>query len=209
MMPWATVFDNVNLPLRLAGVERAEAEPHVMDILREVGLSRFAESYPRELSGGMKMRISIARADHPSLHSADGRAISRAFDLCMDRGVLSDPVKHGDRIALGRPQPARSLHHVPRDVLAAAALSPGALGVALLYGRIESRRWPGLDRWRGGRIRGGHRWSAHRACQPDYRKQLPQRNPPHVCCAGAGVATGYRNRSADQLGVSQGAGALA
>jgi NitT/TauT family transport system ATP-binding protein len=62
LMPWATVFDNVYLPLRLQHVGRAEARPRVMDTLSEVGLADFASAYPRELSGGMKMRVSIARA---------------------------------------------------------------------------------------------------------------------------------------------------
>jgi len=62
LMPWASVRDNVFLPLRLAGVPRAVAEPRVAAALADVGLSRFATAYPRELSGGMKMRVSIARA---------------------------------------------------------------------------------------------------------------------------------------------------
>jgi len=62
LMPWASVFDNVYLPLRLAGIGLGEARPRVREALKEVGLSRFAKSYPRELSGGMKMRVSIARA---------------------------------------------------------------------------------------------------------------------------------------------------
>lgn len=62
LMPWTTVFGNVWLPLRLAGIKRAEAADRVRAALVEVGLSRFEKSYPRELSGGMKMRVSIARA---------------------------------------------------------------------------------------------------------------------------------------------------
>jgi NitT/TauT family transport system ATP-binding protein len=62
LMPWASVFDNVYLPLRLKGVARAAAAPAVMDALARVGLADFAKSFPRELSGGMKMRASIARA---------------------------------------------------------------------------------------------------------------------------------------------------
>jgi NitT/TauT family transport system ATP-binding protein len=62
LMPWATVFDNVYLPLRLAGVSRARADGEVREALAVVGLSKFAGVYPRELSGGMKMRVSIARA---------------------------------------------------------------------------------------------------------------------------------------------------
>jgi NitT/TauT family transport system ATP-binding protein len=62
LMPWATVFSNVYLPLRLKGVSKSAARADVMDALAMVGLDKFAGSYPRELSGGMKMRVSIARA---------------------------------------------------------------------------------------------------------------------------------------------------
>lgn len=62
LMPWATVFDNVCLPLKLHGLSRKEAQPRVQEALEMVGLANFAQSYPRQLSGGMKMRVSIARA---------------------------------------------------------------------------------------------------------------------------------------------------
>jgi NitT/TauT family transport system ATP-binding protein len=61
LMPWATVEANVRLPLKLAGLE-PDAQSRVDAALARVGLSGFAASYPRELSGGMKMRASIARA---------------------------------------------------------------------------------------------------------------------------------------------------
>lgn len=61
-MPWATVFNNVWLPLRLAGTDRRSAADRVRSALAEVGLTAFENAYPRELSGGMKMRVSIARA---------------------------------------------------------------------------------------------------------------------------------------------------
>jgi NitT/TauT family transport system ATP-binding protein len=62
LMPWATVFGNVHLPLKLRGLSRAAARPAVEEALERVGLGPFARAYPRELSGGMKMRVSIARA---------------------------------------------------------------------------------------------------------------------------------------------------
>jgi len=62
LMPWASVWDNVYLPLRLMGVARAAAAPKIEATLAAVGLDAFAKTYPRELSGGMKMRVSIARA---------------------------------------------------------------------------------------------------------------------------------------------------
>ncbi len=62
LMLWATVFDNVWLPLRLKGTRRKAAQDRVYEALDMVGLRDVANSYPRELSGGMKMRVSIARA---------------------------------------------------------------------------------------------------------------------------------------------------
>ena len=62
LMPWARVDDNVRLPLDLAGMPRTESDPRVRETLELVGLSQFARVYPRELSGGMQMRVSIARA---------------------------------------------------------------------------------------------------------------------------------------------------
>ncbi|MDR3384771.1 ABC transporter ATP-binding protein [Cupriavidus basilensis] len=62
LMPWARVADNVRLPLDLARMPRADASERVRRALALVGLGRFAAVYPRELSGGMQMRVSIARA---------------------------------------------------------------------------------------------------------------------------------------------------
>ncbi len=62
LMPWSNVFSNVWLPLRLAGIPKDKARPRVEEALAQVGLSGFAKAYPRQLSGGMKMRVSIARA---------------------------------------------------------------------------------------------------------------------------------------------------
>ena len=62
LMPWATVADNVYLPLKLSGLSRRVAMPRIEEALAMVKLDGFAKAYPRELSGGMKMRASIARA---------------------------------------------------------------------------------------------------------------------------------------------------
>ena len=62
LMPWATALANVALPLRLDGVARSEREARAADALGHVGLAGFEHTWPRELSGGMKMRVSIARA---------------------------------------------------------------------------------------------------------------------------------------------------
>jgi NitT/TauT family transport system ATP-binding protein len=62
LLPWADVFANAYLPLRLAGVSYAEAAPRVEEALSFVGLMEARKALPRELSGGMKMRCAIARA---------------------------------------------------------------------------------------------------------------------------------------------------
>jgi len=69
LMPWATVRKNVLLPLTLRGVPPEEADARGREAIGMVGLDGFEHAYPRELSGGMKMRVSIARAlvTHPRL----------------------------------------------------------------------------------------------------------------------------------------------
>jgi len=62
LMPWATVAQNVWLPFRLRGQSYVEVRDEVLEALKLVGLEKFQNAYPRELSGGMKMRVSIARA---------------------------------------------------------------------------------------------------------------------------------------------------
>lgn len=62
LMPWANALDNVLLPFKLRGVARRESEPRAVEALARVGLKDFIRAFPRELSGGMRMRVSIARA---------------------------------------------------------------------------------------------------------------------------------------------------
>jgi NitT/TauT family transport system ATP-binding protein len=62
LMPWASTWQNVYLPLRLRGDSIEAARSQVDATLELVGLDRFAGAYPAELSGGMKMRASVARA---------------------------------------------------------------------------------------------------------------------------------------------------
>lgn len=146
LMPWATVFDNVYLPLRLAGVKRSEAEPRVMDVLKEVGLSRFATSYPRELSGGMKMRVSIARAlvTHPRILLMDEPFA--ALDE-MTRSKLNDDV-----VRLAN-EHKLTVIFVTHSVFESVYLSTRVIVMAARPGRLAAdipmdTLWPRSDEWR-------------------------------------------------------------
>ncbi|WP_019155087.1 ABC transporter ATP-binding protein [Robertmurraya massiliosenegalensis] len=62
LLPWRTVLDNVLLPLELRGSDKDSRMENAVNVLEMVGLKDHLKSYPRQLSGGMKMRVSIARA---------------------------------------------------------------------------------------------------------------------------------------------------
>jgi NitT/TauT family transport system ATP-binding protein len=62
LMPWTTVLENIRLPLKLSGISSRQGKNRCIDAIELVGLTGFEKNYPRQLSGGMKMRVSIARA---------------------------------------------------------------------------------------------------------------------------------------------------
>ncbi|WP_026423062.1 ABC transporter ATP-binding protein [Actinokineospora inagensis] len=74
LMPWLTVNRNIELPLRLAGVGRAERQARVAELLRLVKLEGTGGKRPHELSGGMRQRVSLARSLASAVHgAADGK----------------------------------------------------------------------------------------------------------------------------------------
>ncbi|MFJ8244252.1 ABC transporter ATP-binding protein [Peribacillus asahii] len=62
LFPWLTVLENVTYGLKLKKMSKAEAEAKALEVLKMVHLSRYVDSYPHQLSGGMKQRVAIARA---------------------------------------------------------------------------------------------------------------------------------------------------
>jgi NitT/TauT family transport system ATP-binding protein len=92
LMPWATVFENVCLPLRIKGLHRSDFGNRVTEVLDRVGLREFSGAYPRQLSGGMRMRVSVARAlvTEPRLLLLDEpfAALDEITRLKLDRDLL-------------------------------------------------------------------------------------------------------------------------
>lgn len=136
LMPWARVEDNVRLPLDLARIPRAVAYPRVRTALSHVGLADFASGYPRELSGGMQMRVSLARAlvTSPSLLLMDEPfgaldEITRArldgdlLELWRERSLtvlfvthsLYEAVYLSTRVIVMSPRPGRIAHELTID----------------------------------------------------------------------------------------------
>ncbi|MDR3593586.1 ABC transporter ATP-binding protein [Clostridium sp.] len=61
LFPWRTIGDNLSLPMELQKIGKNEREKRIIEILKEVGLSDYKDKFPKDLSGGMKQRVSFAR----------------------------------------------------------------------------------------------------------------------------------------------------
>jgi NitT/TauT family transport system ATP-binding protein len=131
LMPWTDAIANARLPLDLKGVARPEANASALDALTRLGLKDFATAYPRELSGGMKMRVSIARA-----------FAARPKLLLMDEpfAALDEPTRQAlndDLLRLAR-EDRMTVIFVTHSVTEASYLSDRVLVMTPRPGRIKA-----------------------------------------------------------------------
>ncbi|MEK7520889.1 MAG: ABC transporter ATP-binding protein [Patescibacteria group bacterium] len=137
LFPWLTVFENVEFGLKMEGVPAKERRRRVAAQIEMIGLNKFGNYYPRELSGGMKQRVGIARAlvvnpqvilmDEPfsELDSFTAKNLrkelleiwqKRGLTVVMVSHLIEEAVELGDRIAILSPGPAAVEKIIPNGL---------------------------------------------------------------------------------------------
>ena len=149
LLPWRSVLDNIALPLELKGAGRAQREKVVRDLLPSLGLQRFENAYPHELSGGMAQRAALGRVivqaprvwllDEPfgaldaltreklSLELLRLRADSRGITLLVTHDI-HEAALLADRVIVLSPRPGRVVADIAIDL-------PRPRSADMIYGR--------------------------------------------------------------------------
>ena len=162
LMPWATALENVALPLRLRGYG-AHAVELARDALAQVGLDAFMAARPRALSGGMRMRVSIARA-----------LVSRPKLLLMDEpfAALDEFTRHklqDQCLALTRELGCTTVF-VTHSLYEAAYLATRVVVLSPRPGRIAAE----IEGAGGARSREGSAFTARVAALGQAIRRLPE-----------------------------------
>ncbi len=139
LLPWKTVFDNIRLPLEIKGISRAEQKREVERLIQMVGLKGFEHFYPKQLSGGMRKRVALARtfAYDPSIYLMD-----EPFG----------PLDAQTRVTIGEEflrmweQVGKSVLFITHDIEEAIALSDRVLVMSKRPGTIKAEFEVNLER---------------------------------------------------------------
>jgi NitT/TauT family transport system ATP-binding protein len=131
LMPWKTVLQNVLVPARAQGRDREASRRHAGALLEMVGLSGFAQNYPRELSGGMQQRVGLARM---LVHEPDVLLFDEPF-AALDALTREELMAELQRLWLAT---ARTALFVTHSIAEAAFLSDRVLVMAPRPGRIAT-----------------------------------------------------------------------
>lgn len=143
LLPWRTVLGNVRLPLELHGIPRAEREELAVNALKLVGLERFRDVYPSQLSGGMRKRVGIART---FVYGADTLLMDEPFGsldaqlrLMMHQELLN--LWEGDRTSA-----FSTVVFVTHDLVEAISLADRVVVMSRLPGRVKLVRDVPIER---------------------------------------------------------------
>lgn len=153
LLPWRSVLGNVALPLELAGVGKSERLDAAAEILQQVALGDFLRHYPAQLSGGMRMRVSLARAlvTRPPLLLLDEpfAALDEITRQRLDEQLLELWHEHGTTICF-----------VTHSVTEATFLGQRAIVFSPRPGRVVLDHVIDLPERRDARLRGEARFAA-------------------------------------------------